>query len=177
MKRPVFFMPFVGFAALVAVLYAGFHLNDPAHLPSALVGKPFPSFQLRELTSGKVLGQRTLLGKVRLVNVWATWCPTCLHEHEVLMDIGEATGLSIVGINYRDNDEKARRWLNVYGDPYDFTIVDTNGDLGVELGVYGAPETFIVDADGIIRFRHVGDVNDRNWNRELLPIVDALIDG
>ena len=93
------------------------------------------------------------------------------------MDIGKATGLSIVGINYRDNDEKARRWLNVYGDPYDFTIVDTNGDLGVELGVYGAPETFIVDADGIIRFRHVGDVNERNWNRELLPIVDALIDG
>ena len=86
-------------------------------------------------------------------------------------------GLSIVGINYRDDGEKARRWLSLYGDPYDFTIVDANGDLGVELGVYGAPETFIVDANGIIRHRHVGDVNDGNWNREFLPILDSLTDG
>ncbi|MFP6796823.1 MAG: DsbE family thiol:disulfide interchange protein [Pseudomonadales bacterium] len=177
MKRAVFFGPFIGFVALAAILYAGFHLNDPTHLPSALIGQPFPRFQLPELTSGKVLGQQTLLGETRLVNVWATWCPTCLHEHTVLMSIAGATGLSIVGINYRDDSAKARRWLSVYGDPYDFTIVDATGDLGIELGVYGAPETFIVDADGIIRFRHVGDVNDRNWNRELLPILDSLTDG
>jgi len=176
-KRTVFFAPFIGFIALVAILYAGFHLNDPSHLPSALVGKSFPPFQLDELSSGKVLGRQSLLGKIRLVNVWATWCPTCLHEHATLMDIRRATGISIVGINYRDNSEKARRWLSLYGDPYDFTIVDATGDLGVELGVYGAPETFIVDADGIIRFRHVGDVNDRNWNRELLPILESLTDG
>ena len=177
MKRVVFFAPLIGFVALVAILYAGFHLNDPSRLPSALVGQSFPEFQLPELTSGRVLGHQTLLGEIRLVNVWATWCPTCLHEHTTLMDIRRATGLSIVGINYRDDGEKARRWLSLYGDPYDFTIVDANGDLGVDLGVYGAPETFIVDADGIIRFRHVGDVNDRNWNREFLPILDSLTDG
>ena len=176
MTRARLFLPVAVFGLLAAVLYLGFTLRDPNLLPSALVGKPFPAFHLPVLAATQQRATRAdLLGEVRLVNVWATWCPTCLAEHGELMRIRDETGLSIVGINYKDDPALALEWLARYGDPYDFNIIDAVGDLGVDLGVYGAPETFLVDADGVIRYKRVGDVNAGIWRDELAPRVEALI--
>ena len=160
---------------LAGILYLGFTLRDPTLLPSALVGQPFPEFDLPTL--GDPPGRATradVAGDVRLVNVWATWCPTCLAEHGELMRIRRATGLSIIGVNYKDDSAEARAWLARHGDPYDFNVVDAAGDLGVDLGVYGAPETFLVDAGGTIRYKRVGEVNRRVWKEEIAPAVAAL---
>ena len=178
MNRAKLFLPVTVFGILAAVLFLGFTLRDPKLLPSALLDKPFPAFDLPVLTGapGGRASRSSLLGEIRLVNVWATWCPTCLAEHGELMRIRRETGLSIVGINYKDVSSQARAWLREYGDPYDFNVVDANGDLGVDLGVYGAPETFLVDAGGVIRYKHVGDVNRSVWDGEFAPRIAALGD-
>ena len=110
-----------------------------------------------------------LLGRPTLVNVWATWCPTCKAEHAELMRIAELTDVRLVGVNYKDVAVKAKRWLVDYGDPYEFVIVDQDGGLGVELGVYGAPETFLLNAEGEVVYKRVGEVNQRIWRDELAP--------
>ena len=178
MSRARLFLPVTLFGILAAVLFLGFTLRDPKLLPSALLDKPFPVFDLPLLAGapGQRASRSSLLGEIRLVNVWATWCPTCLAEHGELMRIRSETGLSIVGISYKDDSGQARAWLRQYGDPYDFNVVDENGDLGVDLGVYGAPETFLVDAGGVIRYKHVGDVNRSVWQDEFVPRIAALED-
>ena len=174
-QRGARFAPLVTLLALAVLLYFGFTLRDPHLLPSALLNKPFPAFDLPVLgTASKRANRDDLIGTTRLVNVWATWCPTCLAEHGELQRIRDETGLSIVGINYKDDSEQALAWLARYGDPYDFHVVDTSGDLGVELGVYGAPETFLVDAQGVIRYKRVGEVNDAIWRDELQPALRAI---
>ena len=174
MNRARLFAPLLGFATLAVVLYLGFSLRDPHLLPSALLDQPFPSFELPVLgSSGQRATQTDLLGEVRLVNVWATWCPTCLAEHDELKRI-RATGLSVVGINYKDDWGDAMAWLARHGDPYAFSVVDANGDLGVDLGVYGAPETFLLDADGVIRYKHVGAVDETIWREEIAPAIEAI---
>ena len=167
-------LPLAVFAALAAILYLGFSLRDPHLLPSALLDKPVPQFDLPTLGDARRASRADLIGAPRLVNVWATWCPTCLAEHGELLRIRAETGLSIVGINYKDDAAEAIAWLNRYGDPYDFNIVDANGDLGVNLGVYGAPETFLVDAEGVVRYKHVGAVTAAVWRDELAPALRAL---
>jgi cytochrome c biogenesis protein CcmG/thiol:disulfide interchange protein DsbE len=112
-----------------------------------------------------------------LVNVWATWCPTCAAEHDELIRIRESTGLRIVGVNYKDDPAKAVRWLEAYGNPYDLVIQDPDGSLGVELGVYGAPESFLLDAGGTIVYKRVGDINPRIWRDELRPRLLQVMDG
>ena len=168
------FLPLAVFAALASVLYLGFTLRDPHLLPSALLNKPFPIFALPLLDTGEQISRERLLGEPRLVNVWATWCPTCLAEHGELLRIRAETGLSIVGINYKDDATKALAWLARHGDPYDFSIVDADGDLGLELGVYGAPETFLIDAEGVVRYKHVGAVTAAVWSDELAPALNAV---
>ena len=167
-------LPLAAFVVLVAVLYAGFSLRDPHMLPSALLDRPFPHFDLPRLAEPARASRSDLLGAPRLVNVWATWCPTCLAEHAELLRIGAETGLSIVGINYKDDRAEAVAWLNRHGNPYDFNIVDASGDLGVELGVYGAPETFLVDAQGVVRLKHVGAVTAAIWRSDFAPALSAL---
>lgn len=170
--------PLAVLLGLAALLYAGFSLRDPHQLPSALLDRPFPAFDLPLLHgSGERASEARLRGEARLVNVWATWCPTCLAEHAELTAIGERTGLSIIGINYKDDPAEAREWLRRHGNPYDFSIVDAAGDLGVDLGVYGAPETFLVDANGIIRFKHVGAVDAAIWRDQLAPALAAASGG
>ena len=178
MNRAKLFVPATVFGMLAVVLYLGFTLRDPTLLPSALLDKPFPAFDLPLLTDAPSAraSRDSLLGEIRLVNVWATWCSTCLAEHGELVRIRRETGLSIIGISYKDDSGQARAWLKEYGDPYDFNVVDANGDLGVDLGVYGAPETFLVDADGVIRHKHVGDVNRSVWEDEFAPRLAALGD-
>ena len=172
------FAPLAALLALTVLLYLGFTLRDPHLLPSALLNKPFPPFDLPVLGATPERASRAdLIGQTRLVNVWATWCPTYLAEHGELQRIRTATGLSIIGINYKDEADDALAWLARHGDPYDFHIVDAQGDLGVELGVYGAPETFLVDAEGVIRYKRVGDVNPAIWRDELQPALRTLAAG
>ena len=175
MSRARLFMPVAVFAVLASFLYLGFTLRDPHELPSALIDRPFPDFDLPILGEPDARATRAdLVGEPRLVNVWATWCPTCLAEHGELARIANEAGLSIVGINYKDNPIQASGWLTRHGNPYDFNIVDASGDFGVELGVYGAPETFLVDAAGMIRYKRVGDINEGIWREELQPAIAAL---
>lgn len=175
MTRAQRVLPLAAFVLLATILYLGFTLNDPKLLPSALVGKSFPDFDLPVLGAGNQRATRAdVEGAVHLVNVWATWCPTCLAEHAELLRIRREAGLSIVGVNYKDDPAEAVAWLDRHGDPYDFNVVDASGDLGVDLGVYGAPETFLVDADGTIRYKRVGEVNRWVWDAEIAPALQRL---
>lgn len=178
MSRASLFVPVGVFLLVVGVGYVGFSLNDPHELPSALLGKPFPAFQAPLLADpDRTVARDDLLGEPVLVNVWATWCPTCKAEHDELLRIRRNTGLRIVGVNYKDDAAEARRWLQAYGNPYDMVIQDPDGSLGVELGVYGAPESFLLNADGVILYKRVGDINPRIWRDELGPLVAQVQDG
>jgi cytochrome c biogenesis protein CcmG/thiol:disulfide interchange protein DsbE len=175
MSRAGLFVPLAVFVILAGFLYAGFSLEDPHRLPSALVGQPFPAFDLPLLANTKERAtEQRLAGRTVLVNVWATWCPTCKAEHGELLRIHEETGLPIIGINYKDRPAAARDWLIRYGDPYEFNIIDADGRLGVDLGVYGAPESFIVDREGTIVYKRVGEVNRRIWHAEMKPVLAQL---
>ena len=175
MKRGLLLVPLVLFAAIIALGYAGFRLADPHQLPSALLDKAFPEFSLASLDGHASTRSRSdLLGQPVLVNVWATWCPTCRAEHDVLMRLRTEHGLRIVGVVYRDTEAKARRWLQDYGDPYAFTVLDPAGELAVDLGVYGAPESFLVDAQGTIVYKRVGAVDMRIWNDEIAPVLAQI---
>ena len=168
-------IPLGVFLALVIMLALGFGLRDPHHLPSVLINKPFPDFDLKDLADDSRSRTRVdLLGDIALVNVWATWCPNCLVEHPELMRIAEEDGLPIYGVNYNDDSDKARAWLRRHGDAYRFSLVDDNGRLAIDLGVYGAPETFVLDSQGVIRYRHVGPVTLSVWQEDLLPIIEYL---
>jgi cytochrome c biogenesis protein CcmG, thiol:disulfide interchange protein DsbE len=177
-SRASLFVPVGVFLAIIGVGYAGFSLNDPHELPSALLGKPFPDFEAPLLEEPqRTVARSDLLGRPVLVNVWATWCPTCKAEHDELLRIGRSTGLRIVGVNYKDEPAKARQWLEAFGNPYDMVIQDPDGSLGVELGVYGAPESFLLNSEGVIVYKRVGDINPRIWRDELGPLVAQVQDG
>jgi cytochrome c biogenesis protein CcmG/thiol:disulfide interchange protein DsbE len=174
-NRASLFVPLAIFVLIIAFGYAGFRLNDPHQLPSALLNKPFPEFQAPLLMEpSRLIDRSDLLGTPVLVNVWATWCPTCKAEHAELMRIARETDLRLVGIVYKDKPQLAMRWLNDYGNPYDLVVQDLDGALGVELGVYGAPETFLLDAAGTIIYKRVGDVNPQIWRTEMLPRLAML---
>jgi cytochrome c biogenesis protein CcmG/thiol:disulfide interchange protein DsbE len=175
MSRARLFVPLGIFLVVIAFGYAGFRLNDPHQLPSALLDKPFPDFRAPLLTDPeRQVGREALLGSPVLVNVWATWCPTCKAEHAELLRIQRDTGLRLVGVVYKDRPELALKWLADYGNPYDLVLQDTDGAIGVDLGVYGAPESFLLDADGVIIYKRVGDVNPRIWRDEIAPRLEAL---
>lgn len=177
MSRASLFIPLIVFLVILGVLWRGFSLGDPHALPSALLNQPLPEFALPVLHEpGRIVSSEAMHGEPFLLNVWATWCPTCRAEHKELARIAETYGVPIYGINYKDNPAEARRWLERFGNPYVFSVVDRDGSLGIDLGVYGAPETFLVDGDGIIRFKRVGAVDQRVWERDLAPILAELRD-
>jgi cytochrome c biogenesis protein CcmG/thiol:disulfide interchange protein DsbE len=170
MNRLRFFLPLLIFLAILGLGYTGFGLEDRSILPSPLVGKAFPEFSAPRLDDESARVDRAaLLGRPLLVNVWATWCPTCKAEHAFLETLKAREGLEIVGIVYKDDPASAMGWLARYGDPYSFNLQDRDGRIGVELGVYGAPESFLLDAHGNIVYKRVGDVNERIWRDELEP--------
>lgn len=179
MTRRLFFIPLSLFAAVAVVLFWQLTRNaegdDPRALESALIGQPLPPFRLESLTSpGEMLDGRALVnGKPLLLNVWATWCPTCRAEHQYLNQLS-AQGIRVVGMNYKDDRQHAIRWLNQLGDPYALNLFDGSGMLGLDLGVYGAPETFLIDGKGIIRYRHAGDMNAQVWDRELKALWERV---
>lgn len=150
--------------------------NDPRELPSALIGKPFPEFSTGSVDDpSAVITRADLLGRPALVNVWATWCVSCKVEHPVLNDLAKQ-GVLIHGVNYKDNRADAQRWLKDFLNPYQLNISDPKGTLGFDLGVYGAPETFMIDKKGIIRHKFVGVVDKRVWREKLAPIYQELLD-
>ena len=176
--KPWLFVPLGAFVLLVAILGVGFTLDDPHKLPSVLIDRPFPEFHLPDLANPEHrLTRADIVGEVALVNVWATWCAACLVEHPVLMRLAREEGVRIVGVNYNDDEAEANAWLRRHEDPYALTIVDKEGQLGIDLGIYGAPETFVVDASGMIRYRHVGAVTETVWRETLGPIVTSLKQG
>jgi len=173
MNRLALFIPLSLFAALTLVLLLGLD-KDPTELPSALVGEPFPEFTLPSLQDPDLaLSKQDFAGDVVLVNVWATWCFACRIEHPSLNALAEQ-GVKIVGLNYKDQRDAAKLWLLERGNPYGFNIFDNQGSLGIDLGVYGAPETYLVDAQGIIRHRRVGVVDKRIWEEEFAALYLQL---
>ena len=175
MKRHLLFVPLILFLLLAATLLWQLVRNndgdDPMRLESALIGKPLPPFRLEALDQpGKIYQQGSLIdGKPLLLNVWATWCPTCKAEHQFLNTLA-AQGIRVVGMNYKDDRVQAISWLHTLGNPYALSLFDGNGMLGLDLGVYGAPETFLIDGKGIIRYRHAGDLNQQVWQETLQPL-------
>ena len=175
MNRIALYIPLVVFAVLSLFLLKGLD-RDPTELPSALVGEPFPAFVLPSLADEqKLLSERDLNSRVVLVNVWATWCFACRIEHPMLNQLA-TEGVGIIGLNYKDQNDKARQWLEQKGDPYLFNIVDAEGRLGFDLGVTGAPETYLVDAQGVIRYRRVGVVDQRIWDEEISSLYQQLVE-
>ena len=166
-------LPLATFLVLLLLLWRGLG-NDPSLLPSTLIDRPLPKFSVPALAEPqRLVTPADLQGHIALLNVWATWCPTCLAEHANLKALAEQ-GVVIYGVNYKDDPEKARQWLQRFGDPYRLTINDEAGQLGIDLGVYGAPETYLLDARGVIRYRHVGELNERVWQESFLPRIQAL---
>ncbi len=166
-------IPLLGFLALLWLLWQGLG-NDPRLLPSALIDQPLPPFEMMTLDQPeREVTANDLTGNVSLLNVWATWCPTCRAEHEMLGTLAKQ-GVVIYGVNYKDEPSKARDWLNRLGDPYRFNIDDQAGQLGIDLGVYGAPETFLLDQRGVIRHRHVGALDERVWREDFVPRIEMI---
>ncbi|WP_343078124.1 DsbE family thiol:disulfide interchange protein [Pseudomonas sp.] len=174
MKRWLMVVPLAMFLLVAVFLYRGLYL-DPAELPSAMIGKPFPAFNLPTVQGDKTLTQADLQGKPALVNVWATWCISCRVEHPVLNKLAEK-GVVIYGINYKDDNAAAVKWLAEFHNPYQLDIRDEDGNLGLNLGVYGAPETFFIDAKGVIRDKFVGVIDETVWREQLAAKYQTLVD-
>ncbi len=170
-----YLFPLVVFGILSVVLYVGLSL-EPKKIPSALIDKPVPEFDL-DAVKGRTLGLKTAdleNGEVALVNVFASWCGPCRVEHPLWMDVAEDKQVPLHGINYKDDPDNASKWLDRYGDPYERTGADRKGKAGIEWGVYGVPETFVIDAKGRIRYKHVGVMTRDVLNQSILPLVEQL---
>lgn len=171
MNRIWLFLPVVLAVTLGVVFYWGLG-EDPSELDSALVGDKVPSFELPLLRDPETMAGPTMLaGKVQLLNVWGTWCAACRVEHPHLNRLAEQ-GVPIVGLNYKDERDAALEWLRERGNPYTRVIYDPEGSLGFDLGVYGAPETYLIDAQGIVRHRHVGVVDQDVWESDFEPLYE-----
>lgn len=172
MKR--FLIPLGIFIVLVGFLAVGLKL-DPREVPSPLVGKPAPDFRLSLLSDpAKQLSPADLRGKVWLFNVWASWCASCRQEHDLLLDLSKQGGVLIYGMDYKDQPGDAQAVLNRYGNPYVETVVDLDGRAGINYGVYGVPETYLIDKNGIIRYKHTGPVTRDSLDKKILPLVKEL---
>lgn len=172
MKR--FLIPLAIFIVLVGFLAIGLRL-DPREVPSPLIGKPAPDFKLALLSdSTKQLSPADLRGKVWLFNVWASWCASCRQEHEVLLELSKQGSVPIYGMDYKDQPVDAQAVLNQFGNPYVQTVVDLDGRVGINYGVYGVPETYLIDRNGVIRLKHTGPVTTEVLNKKILPLVKEL---
>jgi cytochrome c biogenesis protein CcmG, thiol:disulfide interchange protein DsbE len=173
-RRFLFLMPLVGFVALAAAFALRLG-TDPSLLPSPLIGKSVPAFSLPPV-KGRQLGLASadLKGEVSLVNVFASWCVACREEHPVLMQLNRAGTVPVHGLNYKDRPDDAARWLDTMGDPYTRTGADLDGRVGIDWGVYGVPETFVVDAEGRIAFKQIGPVTSEILDQTILPLVRKL---
>lgn len=169
-----YLVPLLLFLLLAGLLYRGLAL-DPKIVPSPLIGKPMPDFILPRLADASAsISDDDLRGKVTALNIWATWCVSCRAEHDVLLELARTGKVDIYGLNYKDNRPDAQRWLQQLGNPYVANAFDADGRTGIDWGVYGAPETFIMDRHGIIRHKHIGPLTREVVTSEILPLVARL---
>ena len=188
-----FIWPLVGFVVLVGFLAVGLNLN-PREVPSPLIGKPAPAFTLSRLDNNETFSPQDMKGKVWLLNVWSTWCVSCRQEHPMLVEMAKNKAVTLIGLNYKEirgdanydiakispesekamASERANAWLKRHGDPYALSVLDLDGRVGIDYGVYGVPETYVIDKAGIIRFKHIGPISRDVFSSKILPLVGEL---
>jgi cytochrome c biogenesis protein CcmG/thiol:disulfide interchange protein DsbE len=173
-RRLLGFLP-LALAVLLGVVLAWGLTRDPSNLPSTLIGKPVPAFDLPPV-NGRTLGLSSadLRGEVSLVNVFASWCVACREEHPLFMKLAAQGTVPLHGLNYKDQPDDAAKWLDSLGDPYTRTGADISGRVAIDWGVYGVPETFVIDADGLVTYKHIGPVSEEELTGTILPLVEKL---
>jgi len=174
MKSLRFLIPLAIFIVLAGFLAVGLKLN-PREVPSPLIGKPAPAFALPRMGEpGTVIKREDLLGKVWMLNVWASWCAPCREEHPLVVAFAKRTGAQVYGLNYKDQPAAAQAWLGQLGNPYVATLVDADGKVGIDWGVYGVPETFVIDKQGVVRFKQIGPLSEEALRDKIEPLLKEL---
>jgi cytochrome c biogenesis protein CcmG/thiol:disulfide interchange protein DsbE len=169
-----YIIPLVLFIIMAVFLGVGLTLN-PSEIPSPFINKPTPNFSAPKLNAPQeLLTPADLKGQVWLFNVWASWCVSCRSEHPVLNDLAKLNAVPIIGLNYKDDPSDAKKWLGSLGNPYNISIMDQDGRIGIDYGVYGVPETFVIDKKGIIRYKQTGPVTTVDLQKTLIPLLDKL---
>ncbi|MEI6115254.1 MAG: DsbE family thiol:disulfide interchange protein [Burkholderiales bacterium] len=169
-----FLIPFLVFVVLVGFLAVGL-TRDPHEIPSPLVNKAAPAFRVPQLAeSGKTFSPEDLKGQVWMFNVWASWCVACREEHPVLVEFGKSKLAPLIGLNYKDPRDDALAMLRREGNPYELSAFDANGKVGIDYGVYGVPETYVIDKQGIIRYKHIGPITREALNKTIVPLINEL---
>jgi cytochrome c biogenesis protein CcmG/thiol:disulfide interchange protein DsbE len=173
-KKMRFLVPLAIFVVLAGFLYRGLFLN-PREVPSPLIGKPAPQFSLTQLAQPeRSFGPKEMQGQVWLLNVWASWCVACRQEHPLLVQLSKQKSVPIIGLNYKDKPDAAVGWLAQLGNPYDLSVQDLDGRVGIEYGVYGVPETFVIDKTGVIRYKQIGPITEDVWANKIVPMLEEL---
>jgi cytochrome c biogenesis protein CcmG, thiol:disulfide interchange protein DsbE len=169
-----YLLPFAVLAVVVGFLFVGLRLK-PSEVPSPFIGKAAPAFELPLVhDESKRLTPAQLRGKVWLFNVWASWCVSCRAEHPLLVELAKRDIVTIVGLNYKDEVADAQGWLKHFGNPYAFSVRDADGRVGIDYGVYGVPETFVIDDEGVIRYKHIGPLTADDIQEKILPLIERL---
>lgn len=172
-----FLFPFLVFVGLLVFLAVGL-TRDPSQVPSPLINKPAPVFELPVLSPSAVPAasfvSSSMKGQVWMLNVWASWCSGCLEEHPFLMRLSQESGVVLIGLNYKDQRDKALQFLEQKGNPYHQVAFDAKGKVGIDYGVYGVPETFVIDAQGVIRYKHIGAIDQHAWKQKIEPLIIQL---
>ena len=168
-------IPLVIFALMVGLLWRGLSL-DPKIVPSPLIDKQAPAFSLAMLEDqSRKLSTADLIGQVWVLNVWASWCVSCRAEHEVITALASRNLVTVVGLNYKDESADATSWLQQFGNPYATSVIDLDGRVGIDWGVYGVPETFVIGADGLIKYKHIGPVTHESLEQKIMPVLKELL--
>ena len=166
-------LPLLVFLVVGVFLFLSLN-SDPNKLPSPLVGKKFPIIEGTDFYSNETVKLNDLMdNNLALVNVWASWCVTCRKEHQVIMNIAKNNNLKLIGINYKDTKNDGEEYLKVMGNPFDEIVFDPNGEIGMELGVYATPETFLISREGLIIHKHIGEITKEIWNENFLPLINV----
>jgi len=169
-----FLLPLGLFIILVGFLAVGLN-RDPREVPSPLIDRPAPAFSVPQLGApDRSFSPKEMLGKVWLLNVWASWCVSCREEHPVLVEYAKSTGITVIGLDYKDQREDGMRWLTRFGNPYVLSAFDADGRVGIDYGVYGVPETYVIDKNGTIRYKQIGPVTPDVMDKKILPMMKEL---
>ena len=174
MRSLKFVIPLAVFIALAAFFAIGL-TRDPREVPSPFIGKPAPTFQLTQLADEKLaFAPADMKGKVWLLNVWASWCVSCRVEHPLLVEMSKKKLVPIVGLNYKDKRAEGMEWLQRFGNPYSLSAFDVDGKVGIDYGVYGVPETFVIDKQGVIRYKQIGPITPEALEKKIMPLLREL---
>ncbi|MGY8815675.1 MAG: DsbE family thiol:disulfide interchange protein [Gammaproteobacteria bacterium] len=169
-----YLIPLIVFSCLVILFVFGLQ-NDPSIVPSPFIDKPLPQISLPTLSDPSIsIDTNDLKGEVTLINIWATWCIPCRQEHALLVDLAKNNDVKVVGLNYKDNRDDAMKWLVSLGDPYNIVLFDEDGKAGIDLGLYGVPETFIIDKNAIVKHKHIGPLTEENISETIIPMIKEL---